>query len=217
MLNEKRRVKTTMTNKSAQLSESLHSIQGAFLLSEIQERWSPRVFTEETVSESHLHLLLEAARWAPSCMNEQPWRFLVYGRDHETRTQIESYLGGGNYWAKKASHLIVACAHTRFSGSDAPNRHAYYDTGAAVFSLTLQAQSLGISVHQMAGFDHEQLATDLAFPEHAHAVTMVAIGHPSHDISSLSEKHQTMEKAPRQRKTIDSIVRQNTVSIDGLF
>ncbi len=206
-----------MNNKSAQLSETIHDVQGAFLLPEIQERWSPRAFSEKAVSESQLHLLLEAARWAPSCMNEQPWRFLVYTRNNEARTQIESYLGGGNYWAKEASHLIVACAHTRFSGNDAPNRHAYYDTGAAVLSLTLQAQSMGLGVHQMAGFDHEQLAKDLAFPEHAHAVSVIALGYPTDDISSLSEKHQSMEQAPRQRKAIDTLVRQNTTSVDGLF
>jgi nitroreductase len=206
-----------MQHKPAQLSEELHSVQEAVLLTEIQERWSPRVFTDADLSESHMQLLLEAARWAPSCMNEQPWRFLVYSRDNEARTQIEGYLSGGNYWAKKASHLIVACAHTRFSGNNAPNRHAYYDTGAAVLSLTLQAQSMGLGVHQMAGFDHEQLAKDLAFPEHAHAVSMIAIGYPSDDISSLSEKHQSMEQAPRQRKTLQTIARQNARTAEDLF
>lgn len=206
-----------MNHKPAQLSEELHSIQEAFLLTEIQERWSPRVFADTDIPESQIQLLLEAARWAPSCMNEQPWRFLVYPRNNEARTQIEGYLSGGNYWAKKASHLIVACAHTRFSGNNTPNRHAYYDTGAAVLSLTLQAQSMGLGIHQMAGFDHEQLAKDLEFPEHAHAVSMIAIGHPSDDISSLSEKHQQMEQSPRQRKALKDITRQNARSAEGLF
>ena len=185
-------------------------------LSEIKDRWSPRAFTQETLSEVQINLLLEAARWAPSCMNEQPWRFLVYARDSQTRTQIESYLDGGNYWAKQASHLIVVCAHTRFA-NNTPNRHAYYDSGAAMMSLTLQAQHMGLSVHQMAGFDHEQLAKDLSFPEHAHAVTMVAVGLSNEDITALSEKHQSLEKAPRQRKPLDAWVRQDTFSIDGLF
>lgn len=186
-------------------------------LSEIQERWSPRAFTQENLSEPQLKQLLEAARWAPSCMNEQPWRFLVYTRHSTARTQVETYLDGGNYWAKQASHLIVACAHTHFSSSGAPNRHAYYDTGAAIMSLTLQAQHMGLAVHQMAGFAHQQLANDLSFPEHVHAVSMIAVGFQSNDITSLSEKHQSMEQAPRQRKPLHELAHQDVVSSDGLF
>lgn len=188
------------------------------LLSEIQARWSPRAFRAEALSAAQLESLLEAARWAPSCRNEQPWRFLVFGRDNAARTQIESYLTGGNYWAKAASHLVVVCTLTHFdAGSGDPNRHGFYDAGAAAMALSLQAQHLGIAVHQMAGFDYAQLTQDLRFPDHAKAVAMMAIGFQSDDLSALSAKHQQVEQGPRQRKTLEQLSLQDTLDVHGLF
>lgn len=203
--------------KFAQLSASLQDVQAGFMLSEIKERWSPRAFASEKLTEAQIELLLESARWAPSCMNEQPWRFLVFERGTEAHEKAATYLNGGNYWAKQASHLILVCAHTRFAASGQPNRHAYYDTGAAVMALTLQAQHMGIYLHQMGGFDVEQLTRDLNFPEHAHPVAMVAVGFKSPDVSELSEKHQELENAPRQRKPLSEISHCNRFSLDGLF
>lgn len=188
------------------------------ILSEIQERWSPRAFRAENLSAAQLESLFEAARWAPSCRNEQPWRFLVFGRDNAARAQIETYLTGGNYWARAASHLVVVCAISHFGGdASEPNRHAFYDAGAAAMALSLQAQHLGISVHQMAGFDHRQLAQDLDFPDHAAAVTMLALGFRSEDIEHLSEKHQASEQAPRHRKSLEQLVVQDAMDVHGLF
>ncbi len=196
--------------KPAPVSE-LHQQQ---LLTEIYQRWSPRAFSEKDLSSEEIDLLFEAARWAPSCANEQPWEFLVYSRTDSEREKMEGYLSGGNYWAKSASHLVVACARTRFKESGKPNRHAYYDTGAAVLSLTLQAQHMGIHVHQMAGFDHEALEQDLKFDEHTNAVAMIAIGVASENIEKLSEKHQQIEKGGRQRKDKDQFMHLNATSLD---
>lgn len=204
--------------KSADVSPHLAQLREQELLPEIRERWSPRAFQAQMLSESQLGLLLEAARWAPSCQNAQPWRFVVLSKGNEARAQVESYLTGGNYWAKHASHLIVACALTRFeAGQGAVNRHAFYDTGAAVLALTLQAQHLGISIHQMAGFDHQQLARDLQFPDYLEAVAILAVGFRSPQLDDLSEKHQQVEKAPRQRKPLHELYQQDTLPLHGLF
>lgn len=181
----------------------------ATLLEPIRKRWSPRAFSEQTVSDEILHEALEAARWAPSCYNEQPWRFLVFDRQSEYRPIVESCLTGGNAWAKAASHLLVIATSTCFSKSQKPNRYAYYDTGAAALSLVLEAQSRGVSAHQMAGFDLVKLEQSLGLPQEADIIAVMALGYASEDTSQLPEHQQEKEQAPRQRKPLAEIVKFN--------
>lgn len=174
------------------------------LIEVIAKRWSPRAFDPHKELNAHeLDLLFEAARWAPSCFNEQPWRFALFGREDTLRRDVEHCLVEGNAWAKQASHLLVVAACTRFQRNGKVNAHAWYDTGAAVMSLVLQATALELSAHQMAGFDKEKLAQTLSPPEHVELIAVVALGHGSDDLSALNEAQQEKERGPRQRKEQD--------------
>lgn len=181
----------------------------ANLIAPIKERWSPRAFdANKTLEDTDLKEIFEAARWAPSCFNEQPWRFMAFGRDAEQRSVVESALNEGNAWAKEASHLVVIAASTEFGHNGKPNRHAFYDTGAAVISLIYQAQTHGIASHQMAGFNRDQLEKDLHCPDKHEFVAVLALGYEceNKEKSVLNETLLEKEKAPRQRKDLNQIV-----------
>ena len=126
----------------------------------LARRWSPRAFDpERPVSKLAIRTLLEAARVAPSCFNEQPWRFLVFdGDDTEALEQARSCLSAGNAWARRAPVLILSVAAERWSRDGSPNRWAEHDVGLASENLALQATSLGFAVHLMAGFDESRSA-----------------------------------------------------------
>jgi len=147
----------------------------------IRKRRSPKAFSGAPVTEVELQSLLEAARWAASSYNEQPWRFVVADRHRDPRSfarVLSTLMPVNAAWADNASMLIVAVAKTTFSHNDAPNRHARYDTGAAVAQLTLEATALGIGVHQMGGFDAEKARTVLNIPDGFEVVAVIAIGRP---------------------------------------
>jgi nitroreductase len=170
----------------------------------IRERWSPRAMSDAPIAAGDLVLLLEAAQWAPSSNNEQPWRFVVADRyrNPEMHARVVSTLAQGNVaWAQRAPVLIVAVAKTAYIRNDAPNRHAFYDTGAAVVQLALQATSLGLCVHQMGGFSPEQARSALRIPEGYEPVVVVAAGHPG-DAAELSDELRARELAPRQRRPL---------------
>ncbi len=121
----------------------------------IRERWSPRAFSEKEIAPADLRSLFEAARWAPSSSNEQPWAFIVATRnDQENFTKALQPLVEFNVnWARNAYLLGFAVSELAFAKNNTPNRNAHYDTGAAMAQLTTEATSRGILVHQMAGFD----------------------------------------------------------------
>ena len=117
------------------------------------ERWSPRALSSESIAEEDIHTLFEAARWSPSCYNEQPWRFVYAHRDEDIK-QFRSVLVEANQvWANNAPLLIFVFAKKNFSANDKPNRWSEFDTGAAWMSLALQAHQLGLYTHAMGGFD----------------------------------------------------------------
>ena len=119
-------------------------------------RWSPRSFSDREVSTADLEKVFEAARWAASSFNEQPWRFLVGTRGSETYKKIfDTLMPFNQLWAASAPVLILGVAKTTFSHNNTPNRVALYDLGAAASYLTLQAAALGLATHQMGGFDPE--------------------------------------------------------------
>ena len=172
----------------------------------IAERWSPRAFTDEPVSAEALGSVLEAARWAPSCFNEQPWRFLVATRDDaEGFERLASFLMEGNAWARQAPVLILAVARTTFERNDSANRHALHDVGLAAQNLSLQAQALGLSTHQMAGFEADRAREVLGLPDGFEPVSMIALGHRA-EPDSLPEALREREIAPRVRKELEDVV-----------
>jgi nitroreductase len=173
----------------------------------IRHRWSPRAFASKPVEPAVLASLFEAARWAPSSNNEQPWAFLVATKDDtETFAKTLSILVAANAsWAKEAPVLVLAVAGLKFHGNGTPNRNALYDTGAASALLSVEATARGLAVHQMAGFDHSLAKQVFEIPEDWEPIAAIAIGYPG-DPESLSQKLHDREVAPRTRKPLTEFV-----------
>jgi nitroreductase len=163
------------------------------------DRWSPRGFTGEPLTEREVHTLFEAARWAPSCYNEQPWRF-VYATEPEPRARLTACLVAKNQaWAGKAPLLMFLLARRQFQKTGAENRHAPHDAGAAWLALALQARKLGLYAHAMAGFSQDKAYAALGVSrEEYHVMTAIAVGRRG-DASGLPEDLRAME-SPNGRK-----------------
>jgi nitroreductase len=173
----------------------------------IRDRWSPRAFADKTIPKDVLRSLFEAARWAPSSNNEQPWAYLIATKeDKESFDKMLGVLVEFNAgWAKSAAVLALAIAKLTFAQNNAPNRNAQYDTGAASAWLTVEATSQGLAVHQMAGFDPEKARRSFGIPEGWEPLAVIAIGYPG-DPDSLPSKLKDRELAPRTRKPISEFV-----------
>lgn len=168
----------------------------------IVERWSPRAMSGEPISEEQLMTLFEAARWAPSCFNEQPWHFFYATRDGEHWDGFFKLLVEFNQmWCKNASVLMVICSRDLFQRNNRPNRNAAYDTGAAWQNLALQASSMGLVCHGMAGFDYDKARMELNIPGHLRVEAMCAVGHPGNK-DDLPEDLREKE-APSLRNPIE--------------
>jgi nitroreductase len=174
----------------------------------LRRRWSPRAFDpNRPVEPAKLRSCLEAARWAPSSNNEQPWAFLVATGDQpEAFAKMLACLVEKNQaWARNAPVLMIAAASQVFTRTGKPNRHALYDVGAAVACLTLEATEQGLHLHQMAGFSHEKARESFAIPESAEAVAAIAMGYLG-DPHSLPEDLRQRELTPTTRKPIGEFV-----------
>jgi len=173
----------------------------------IRDRWSPRAFSDRAVPRDVLQSLFEAARWAPSCYNEQPWAYLVATHDDkESFAKLLSVLVEFNAnWAKSAPVLAIAVAELAFAKNNTPNRNAQYDTGAASALLSLEATAHGLAVHQMAGFDAEKARQVFGIPAGWEAIAALAIGYPG-DPDSLPQPLREREVAPRTRKPLSEFV-----------
>lgn len=171
----------------------------------IRRRWSPRAFAERAVDPADLRSLLEAARWAPSSNNEQPWFYLVAQRNnHEEFERMLSCLVESNQrWAKNVPVLMLSVARLNFEKGGKPNRHAFHDVGQASAHLTIEAVSRGMFVHQMAGILPEKARELYGIPEGYEAVAGVAVGYPG-DPHTLPEDLEKREGAPRHRKAVES-------------
>ena len=173
----------------------------------IARRWSPRAFDTRPVEPEKLNSLFEAARWAPSSNNEQPWRFLAATRDNYT--DFERLLGclveGNRKWAYRVPVLILSVASLYFEEDGKPNRHAMHDTGMAVENLVLQATSMGLQAHQMAGYNLEQARRDCQIPPAFEPVAMIAVGYPG-DPAVLPDYLRERELKPRERQPIADFV-----------
>ncbi len=172
----------------------------------VLSRWSPRAFAGREVSPAELAKVFEAARWAPSSNNEQPWRYLVGVHGSITHAKIASSLAGFNQaWTPKAPVLILGVAHTKFSRNGNPNDYAVYDLGAATVLLVLQAAAMGLAAHQMAGFDHAAVRQALEIPEDYALGSVIALGFQDEPATLTNEKLIASETAPRTRKPLREI------------
>jgi nitroreductase len=173
----------------------------------IHHRWSPRAFADRAVSPADLKRIFEAVRWAPSSFNEQPWRFIVGARNSSTFNKIESVLVPFNQaWASKAAVLILGVAKTRFSHNNSPNGYAVFDLGAASALLTLQAAFLGLTTHQMAGFDQAKGRQVFEIPENYAFGSAIALGYQGEPSTLPNDQLLANEIAPRTRKPLSEIV-----------
>lgn len=171
-------------------------------------RWSPRSFSSREVSPEDLKNVLDAARWAASSYNEQPWRFVVATKaDREAYDKFLSALVPFNEdWAKSAPVLILTVAKTKFSHNGEANYHALHDAGAALAHLMLQATALGFHSHGMAGYDHAKMRKALGIPEDYALGTAVALGYLDSPDKLPEGRLRDQETAPRQRKPLSQFV-----------
>jgi nitroreductase len=191
-------------------SHPKHAASDHDILDVIRQRWSPRAFdASRTVSRADLLRLFEAARWAPSSMNEQPWRFIVTERD-TTPGAFAALLGaltGKNpSWAASAPVLALVAIRRTFETMDATNESACYDAGQAVALLVVQATSMDLSVRQMEGFDRVRAREALAIPAPFEPFVAMAIGYAGDPETLVHEKHRASETKPRSRKGLEEIV-----------
>jgi nitroreductase len=170
----------------------------------LAKRWSPRSYDDRAIPAAALAQCLEAARWAASCLNEQPWTYLVTRRaeDAQAHAKLLACLSPNNQgWAGRAPVLMLGVARTHFAASGKPNRHAAYDLGQATANLAAQAAALGLQAHQMAGFDAAAARAAFAIPEGYDPIAAITLGYPG-PAGALPEALAARETAPRARKPI---------------
>jgi nitroreductase len=178
------------------------------ILDYIKERWSPRAFSNKPIGNDELSAMFEAARWAPSSMNEQPWRyFYALNGDAGFETMLDCLVPQNRQWAKEAPLLILSVAEKTFKYKSLPNRHALHDLGAANTLLAVQAGALGMQAHQMGGFDMEKTLSVFNLSAESHEpASFIAVGYPG-DPELLPEELSLRELAPRERNIPDSFIK----------
>lgn len=183
-----------MIEKKAKTQVPIHDL--------IASRWSGRAFdADRMLDREQILALLEAARWAPSCFGDQPWRYVIC--DKQTNkpawdTALSCLSEGNQGWAQNAPLLMLAIADSQFVSRDRDNRWGQYDTGAASENLCLQATSMGLMVHQMGGFDKDKAAEVFNVPERCEPMAMMAVGYQL-PLEKISEEQKERELAERAR------------------
>ena len=186
--------------KGSEKRRAAHPIDRIFL-----DRWSPRAMSGEAIAEEDLMVLFEAARWAPSAYNNQPWRILYARRGGEHWALFQSLLVEANRtWADKAAALLLFVSKTTFDHNGKPSRTHSYDTGAAWENLALQATLRGYVIHGMQGFDYERARAELGIPDDYQVEAMAAVGRPGAK-EALPEKLQTIETPNDRRPLAQSV------------
>jgi nitroreductase len=171
-----------------------------------RRRWSPRAMDSRPIEDEKLLSLLEAARWAPSSLNEQPWQLVVTRQSGEEHQRLCDCLSSNNRrWACNAAILILTVARTTLSRDARPNRYAWHDVGLATENLLLQAVELGLHAHPMAGFDHAAAQRAFDIPEDCQPVTVIALGYPG-NVDDLPKEMRPRELAPRTRRPLQDFV-----------
>ena len=186
-----------MLEKPAQTSRPVHDL--------FVRRWSTRAFDlKRPVSREQMITLLEAARWAPSCNGDEPWRYLIWdrGRDPEGFQKAFDCLTESNRkWVKNVPLLMLSCAGSNFAATGKPNRWTQHDTGAASVSMALQAAAMGLMVHQMGGFDADKARSVFGIPADYTPMAMIAVGYQA-EPDVLDEETKKKELTPRARKPL---------------
>ena len=177
------------------------------ILQVLAERWSPYGFDDRPVREADLRSLFEAARWAPSSYNEQPWRYLVATKENprEFERLLLCLVEGNQGWAKAAPVLALGVVSLRFAKNNKDNRAAVHDLGLAAGNLVIEATSRGLSVHQMIGLLPDKAREVYQIPEHYEAWTALAIGYKT-DAAKREDGLDERDLAPRQRKPLGEFV-----------
>src|SRR5262245_18698113 len=185
--------------KASEIRQAEHPVHAVFL-----DRWSPCAMTGDTIPEADLSILLEAARWAPSSYNAQPWRILYAPRDDESWPRFLDLLDEANRdWAQDAGALLVFVSRTAFERNGRPSRTHSFDAGAAGENLALQGTLLGWAVHGMEGFDYDRARTELAIPDLYQVEMMAAVGR-ARDPEELGDEARRQER-PSGRKPLAAI------------
>ena len=186
-----------MIEKRAQTKQPIHEL--------IASRWSPRAFdSTRQVKEDDVIRLLEAARWAPSCMGDEPWRFIVFDKfrnEDAWQKDLHTLSERNQMWAKNASLLVLVLASDYFSESAKPNRWGAYDAGAAAMNFLLQATALGLASHPMGGFDSPRVLEEFAVPSGLTPMAIMAAGYAA-EADVLHGDFREREYAPRTRKPL---------------
>ena len=173
------------------------------------KRWSPYVYdSEREVSRDDLQGIFEAARWAMSAFNAQPWRYIVgvRGRTQDTWDHVyESLLEGNRGWTKDVPVLALGLAERHFEHNGKPNKTALHDLGAASATLSYEAASRGLAVHQMAGINPDRARELFDLPDSVEPFTALAIGYPG-DPENGEEEFARRDARARERKTIDELI-----------
>ena len=170
----------------------------------LNDRWSPRSFSPKEIPSQELMSLLEAARWAPSAFNEQPWRFIYGYRGTEAFENLHQSLVTGNQsWTDKAAVLMLSFTKDSFDRNQKPNGHARHDLGLAVMSLSVEAGSRGIFVHQMAGIETDAIIERFSIPEGYTPTTAIALGYLA-DEENMSEEEKAAEFKVQSRIPIEA-------------
>lgn len=196
---------TTTTERSIKKADTNYPIHAL-----LQKRWSPRAFADKTVDPELLHQLFEAARWAPSSYNEQPWHFIVARKeDEEAFEKLSQVMNDFNQgWAEEAPVLALGLTKTTFDMDGRPNPHAGHDLGQAIAHLTFEATRHDLFVHQMAGIHPDKARELYDIPEDYKPMTMFTIGYKGAS-ELLEDDLQEQEESSRSRKPLDEIVSLN--------
>ena len=181
------------------------------LLDVIHKRRSKRAYIDKPIEQNVIDALFEAARWAPSANNEQPWVYIYATKDQKElwNKLFETLNDSNRVWAENAPLLVLSVVRKNFLRNDLPNSSARYDLGAANAFLSLQATHEGLNVHQLGGFSKQKAIENMLIPETHEPVIIMAIGYPG-VAESLPEKLKLRELAPNERYTKDSFVMNKT-------
>lgn len=179
----------------------------------LANRWSGRAYdASKPVSHEQIIALLEAARWAPSCFGDQPWRFIVWDKNTDAAAWQQAFdclVPSNQSWVKDTPVLMLVCADTLFNHNQKPNRWGQYDTGAAAENLCLQASSLGLMAHQMGGFDADKARETFAIPAQYIPMAMLCVGYAA-DINTVTGDALDRETAARTRRPLSELFFSNS-------
>ena len=185
--------------KTANASHQIESL--------IAERWSPRAFLEKPVEREKLMSMFEAARWAPSAFNAQPWRFLAAEKSDaaDYARMLSCLVEANQVWAGKAPVLMILLAKKTFDHNGKPNRWAMHDCGLALENLLLETQALGLAAHPMAGFSVDAVREKYSVPEDYEPLVAIAAGYEGNP-DQLEGSLKTRELEPRERNPLEKFV-----------